>query len=68
MILRTNYIAFVNLKHGSMEEINYDKVRDPCEYCGKKHIDYACDAQLAFLEIAIKDDSKIGRASCRERV
>ena len=28
--------------------------RNPCEYCNKIHLDYACDKQLEFIKTKLK--------------
>jgi hypothetical protein len=33
-----------------VEEILKAPIRNPCEYCGEKHLDYACDSQIESIK------------------
>ncbi len=33
-----------------VEEILKGPIRNPCEYCGEKHLDYACDSQIESIK------------------
>ena len=33
-----------------VEEILKGPIRNPCKYCGEKHLDYACDAQIESIK------------------
>lgn len=44
------------------ENINFDKIRELCDYCGNQHIDYACDEQIETIKSNIgESEDVIGR-------
>jgi hypothetical protein len=47
-------------------QINLDKVRCNCEYCGKQHIDYACDEQIEHIKKSISHSNKYSEEDMKQ--
>lgn len=41
------------MKKSTIDVVN-STMRDPCEYCGQKHLEYACDRQIEYLKATWK--------------
>lgn len=41
------------LKDSTVDVLN-SRMREPCSYCGKRHLEYACDDQVEHIKNKLK--------------
>jgi len=62
----SNRKKYITKKGETKQKINLDKVRCNCEYCGKQHIDYACDEQIEHIKKSTLPSNKYSQEDMKQ--